>query len=110
MSNITIIEIAQICAEHIGTTIHDMSRLRGPEARKGAATALAMTAYLTRRHTRYSYADVAELFDTDTERIRKLGVDMRQRVIWSRATAQRISRIEDEIDQVHEARMELMSA
>lgn len=111
MSNVTLLEIAELCAKEFGVTLPQMRAKhavggRAP-IRSDALLARNAAIWLARRHTTRSLAQIASFFCIYEKR----GIRRAEQVAASllevdRDLAAKVERVEEEIDRLHEARVD----
>lgn len=115
MSNVTLSEIADLCAKEFGVTLEQMRARhstggRAP-VRSDALLARNTAIWLARRHTSKTLPQLARFFDIcdarSVSRALQVAADL---VEDNRMFAARVEKIEEEIDRIHEARLDEVMA
>lgn len=117
MSNVTAREIMDLTAETCGVLVIEMTGRgwsgcrRGEDAPRGLR-ARQIAAYLIRRHTRASCAEVMRLFALDAGNAHRGVTEMTaactRRIASEPGVRELVDRIEDKIDALHESRVARM--
>lgn len=109
MSNVTLLDIARVCGAEFGVSLDEMRRsYRNSGHREVPAVTAGNTGmWLAKRHTPHTSAEIYAFFGMSHsnyagECIRKLG----ERIALDLDFAERMVRIEDAIDRIHEARID----
>lgn len=115
MSNVTLAEIANACAKEFGVTLPEMrskqythaSKWRSGE-RSTAHIARNIAMWLARRHTTKSIPEIGEFFCLTHRKSASVQIQIGEQMMGQPEYAERIERIEEAIDEIHEARVDRM--
>ena len=109
MSNVTLLDIARVCGAEFGVSLDEMRRsYRNSGHREVPAVTAGNTGmWLAKRHTPHTSAEIYAFFGMSHsnyagECIRKIA----EREWLDSAFAERVARIEDALDRIHEARID----
>lgn len=115
MSNVTLLEIANACASEFGVTLPEMRKRHYTHAskwrtgeRSTAQIARNIAMWLGRRHTTKSIPEIGEFFCLTHRKSASMQIHVGEQMAGHPDFAECIERIEEEIDRIHEARVDRM--
>lgn len=117
MSNVTLLEIANACAAEFDVSLPQMRAKQYTHAskwrtgdRSPAQIARNIAMWLARRHTTRSIPEIGEFFCLTHRKSASVQIHLGEQMANQSEFAERIERIEEEIDRIHEAKVDRMLA
>lgn len=111
MSHVTLEEIASACAREFGVTLEALRARHGNKGVKRTQANIARDAavWLARRHTQHTYSEIAAAVGITAKHARQAAeraAKAFELIMEVEDMSDRIARIEQEIDRIHERRID----